>query len=36
MSSYSIQNYINDIRSVVKEEIEETKIIDRIKPLSKK
>ena len=36
MSSYSIQNYINDIRSVVKEEIVETKIIDRIKPLSKK
>ena len=30
MSSYSIQNYINDIRSVVREEIEEKKIIDRI------
>ena len=26
MSSYSIQNYINDIRSVVKEEIEEKKV----------
>ena len=36
MSSYLIQNYINDIRSVVKEEIDEIKIIDRIKPLSKK
>ena len=36
MSSYAIQNYINDIRFVVKEEIEEKKIIDRINLCQKK
>ena len=36
MTEYSIEDYVTDIRLVVKEETDEGKIIDRIKPLSKK
>ena len=36
MTEYSIEDYVTDIRSVVKEETDEGQIIDRIKPLSKK
>ena len=35
MTEYSLDRYISDIRLVVKEETDEVKIIERIKPLSK-